>query len=335
MAQIKSTVFYNPKKLKDLSQSSGFDFNKPAIPYLFSFINYFLPLRAKFISESYVAYEKDKIHGFITIERDERSRKRLKITKVFLEQNSFDIGKLLVQYIISRYCANGAVSYQVVVEDSQADMLFLFVEGCGFRKNAHELIYKVNSDDLKYDENAISEGFKFYKNVKSADVCRLYNLNINSYQRHSFARTKEQFEPYFAAGMCDKISFSYVLEDEQKGKVYGYFNITTYNNVDYMLDFVLDAAFEVYFEDALCYIVHCLGKRVKSSNLYVKIKTYFTNHKIFKEYCENKGWELVKSSCILTKDYLKEIKESSLLKSAKIVFNDITPAFKSNTSFNP
>ncbi len=335
MAQIKSSVFCNSKKLKKVFESNGFDFGKSySIPFLAAFFHHFLPLRVKFLSESYVVYDKDKVLGFISVEKDERSRKRLKITKVFLEKNSFDIGKLLVQYVISRYCAMGAISYQVVVDDSQVDMLSLFVDGCNFRKNATELIYKVRQESLNYENICISDGFKFYKYVKSCDVCRLYNSNINSYQRHSFSKTKEQFEPYFAAGLNDKVSFSYVLEDEQKGKIYGYFNIVTFNNIDYMLDFVLDSAFEIYFEDALCYISYCLDKRVKNWNLYVKIKTYFSNYKFFEQYCENKNYELVKSSNILTKDYLKEIKENSLLNSAKIVFNDITPAFKAKISSN-
>lgn len=333
MTQIKSSVFYDYGKLKSAFANSGFDVEKLGFcNFLVSFFHHFLPLRLKFQSESYIAFEKDKIQGFVTVEKDERSRKRLKITKVFLEENSFDIGKLLIQYLISRYCAMGAVSYRVVVENSRQDMLSLFVDGCNFRNNAQEFIYKIKKQDLNYDENISLDGFRFYKNIKSADVCRLYNSNINSYQRHSFAKTKEQFEPYFAAGISDRTFFSYILEDEQKGKVYGYFNITTYNNIDYMLDFVLDSAFEVYFEDALHYICTCLNKRVKNWNLYVKIKTYFSNYKSFKEYCEQKGYELVKTSSILTKDYLKEIKESSLLNNAKIIFNDITPAFKTNTN---
>ncbi len=335
MTQIKSTVFYDCSKLKSVFENTGFEFEKSGLaPGLTSFINYFLPLRAKFLSESYVAYEKDKVQGFITLEKDEKNRKRLKITKVFLEKNSLDIGKLLVQYVVSRYCAMGAVSYKVVVENSRTDLLSLFVDGCNFRKSAQEFIYKINSAVISWDENLVPEGFGFYKNIKSAEVCRLYNSNINSYQRHSFLRGKEQFEPDFACGIKDKTSFSYVLEDEQKGKVYGYFNISTYNNRDYLLDFVLDTGFEIYFEDALRFVFYCLNKRTSNWTLYVKVKTYFMNYKFFKEYCEEKNFELVKSSSVLTKDYLKEIKESSLINSAKIVFNDITPAFKTNNTFS-
>lgn len=329
MTQIRSSVFYDCSKLKSVLERDGFEFEKTGLaPGITSFIHYFLPLRAKFLSESFVAYEKGKIQGFITLEKDEKSRKRLKITKIFLEENSFDIGKLLVQYVISRYCAMGAVSYNVVVEDIRTDLLTLFINGCSFRNNAKEFIYKIDNKSLLSDDTYEPEGFRFYRNIKSSDVCRLYNSNINSYQRHSFLRSKEQFEPDFASGLVNKTSFSYVLEDELKDRVYGYFNISTYNNTDYILDFVLDGSFEIYFEDALLFISSCLSKRVKKWNLYIKIKSYFMNYKFFREYCDSKGFEFVKLSSVLTKDYLKEIKENSLINSAKIVFNDITPAFK-------
>lgn len=333
MTQIKSSIFYDYSKLKSVLELGGFDFEKSSLlSRLGAFIHYLLPLSAKFLSESYVAYDNDKVQGFITLEKDEKNKKRLKITKIFLQENSLDIGKLLVQYVISRYCAMGAVSYKVIVEDLRTDLLTLFINGCNFRNNAKEFIYKTDSTSALCNFKHTTEGFKFYKTAKSADVCRLYNSNINSYQRQSFFRSKEQFEPDFACGLTNKTSFSYVLEDEQKGKIYGYFNIFTYNNTDYMLDFVLEKSFEIYFEDALIYIAQCLNKRVKKWNLYIKIKTYFMNSSDFKEYCDSKGLEFVKSSSILTKDYLKEIKESNLINTAKIVFNDITPAFKTKTN---
>ena len=332
MTQIKSTVFYDSSKLKNVLKDTGFEFEKQAFtPSVIAFIHHFLPLRMKFLSESYVAYEKDKILGLITLEKDEKSRKRLKITRVFLEQNSLDIGKLLLEYVITRYCAMGAVSYQVVVEDTRADLLSLFIDGCGFRKSAAEYLYRLQKENLKYNENITPEGFKFYKNIRVSEVCKLYNANIHSYLRPNFMKTREQFEPDFACGISDKTSFAYTLEDEQKGKVYGYFNITTYNNTDYVLDFVLDSAFEIYFEDALSFVARSLDKRTKKWNLYIKIKSCFSNYKTFKEYMEFNNFALVKSSSILTKDYLREIREKNLLNSAKIVFNDITPAFKTNS----
>ena len=75
MTQIKSTVFYDCSKLKSVFENTGVEFEKSGIaPDLTSFINYFLPLGAKFLSESYVAYEKDKVQGLITLEKDEKNR---------------------------------------------------------------------------------------------------------------------------------------------------------------------------------------------------------------------------------------------------------------------
>lgn len=335
MTEIKSTFFCSRSKLKNVLEYTGFGFAKSGFtPLGFGIIHHFLPLRMKFLSESFVAIDKNKIQGLITLEKDEKSSRRLKITRLFLEKNSYDVGKLLVQYVLSRYCAMGAISYQVVVEDNRDDMLSLFIDGCGFRKNAQEYLYKIENTDINYDENLNPEGFKFYKNNRASDVCRLYNMNINSYQRHSFSRSREQFNPEFAQGINDKVSHSYLLEDEQKGKVYGYFNVSTYNNTDYVMDFVLDAAFEIYFNDALRFIAYSLNKRTKKWNLYVKVKSFFANYETFRQYLESAGYPLTKSSCILTKDYLKEIKESSLLNTAKIVFNDITPAYKNTSAKN-
>ena len=71
--------------------------------------------------------------------------------------------------------------------------------------------------------------------------------------------------------------------------------------------------------------------RVKKWNLYVKIKSFFINYNYFKQYIEDKNFNCVVSSCILTKDYLKTVKEKHLINNAKIIFNDATPAFKVKT----
>lgn len=336
MTQIKNIIFCSRSKLKNALKCAGFEFTKSDFgPYLIDFIHHLLPLRMKFLSESFVALEGGKVQGLITLEKDNKSRKRLKITRLFLEQNSCDTGKLLVDYVVSRYSAMGAFSYQVVVEDKREDMLCLFIDGCGFRNNAAEYMYKIQSCDIDCNENAHPEGFKFYKNSAATEASRLYNSNINSYQRHNFARTAEQFSPEFAQGMKDKISYSYLLEDEQKGRVYGYFSVYTFNNCDFVLDFVLDRGFEIYFSDALSFIAHILSKRTKNWNLFVKVKSYFSNYESFKTHLETNNYPLVKSSCILTKDFLKEARQGGLLNSAKIIFNDITPAYKNSSTKSP
>lgn len=332
MAKIKKLIFCDTKKLKNVLKDSGFELEEFSFfSFFFALINSFLPIKWKFLSESFVAYDKNKVLGIITLERDNKSRKKFKISRLYLEQNSLDVGKMLIDYSTARYNAQGALSYQVTVEENRQDLVSLFVDGCDFRKSANEYLYKITNEDVKYEIQEHFEGFKPYKNENAYDVARLFNTNINSYQKISFSRNARQFNPEFARGLAQKISYSYVLEDESENKVYGYFCVSTYNNIDYVLDFVFEPTFEIYFSDALKYIALNLNKRVKKWNLYVKIKSFFINYNYFKQYIEDKNFNCVVSSCILTKDYLKTVKEKHLINNAKIIFNDATPAFKVKT----
>ncbi len=333
MTQIKSMVFCSRAKLKNIFESSGFEVIKSDFtPLGLDFINYILPLKLKFLNESYVALENNKAQALLTLEKHEKHKKRFKITRLFLEKNSFDTGKLLVDYVTSRYCAQGANSYQVIVEDSMVDMINLFKEGCGFKKVAQEFIYKIENENIDTTKELVTGGFEPFKYQRAQEVSDLYNENINSFQRHNFSREKEQFKLEFATGIKNKASFSYLLENEKTNQIYGYFNIQTYNNHDYILDFVLNRGFEEYYENAISFITNCINRRTKKWNLYIKLKSYFNNFEIFKEYLEKNNYSFVKSSQILVKDYLKEVKEESFLNSAKIVFSDINVAYKTNKS---
>lgn len=330
MTKIKSIVFCSRKKLKNSMLKSGFELcDADFPPYFFDFVHHLMPLRLKFLNESFVAYDNKGILGLISLEKDEKSSKRLKITKLFLEKNSYDIGKILVQYAISRYCAMGATSYVVTIENNCEDLLSLFVKGCSFSQNADEYIFNLKSENADKFLEFCEEGFSFFKPQSAPQVCKLYNSNINSYQRHNFICSKEQFMPSFASGLSEKIQFSYVLQDEQEGKVYGYFRIDTKNNVDYTLNFVIERGYEIYFKDALGFISNILSRRCKNWNLYIKVKSFFVNYDYFKSFLFDMELPLVKTSKILTKDYLTKAREINFISSAKIIFNDITPAFKS------
>jgi len=331
MTQIKSIVFCARRKLKTALKNTGFEFSNDDFgPYFFDFIHHLIPLKFKFLKESFVALQNNKIQGLITLEKDEKSKTKLKISKLFLEKNSYDAGKLLVQYVLSRYCAMGALSYRVVVDENQQDLLSLFITGCGFYENAFEYMYQISSESASKFSQISPEGFAFFKTSCAQEVCELFNRNINSYQRYNFARTPEQFDSNFAQGISCDTHFAYVLQDESQNKIYGYFIVSTRNNKDYVLDFVMDKAFEVYFDDALAFIISSLNKRNKNWNLFIKIKSYFINYERFKNNLEEHNFTLVKTSKILTKDFLAKQKEMNILNSAKIVFNDITPAFKNS-----
>ena len=112
---------------------------------LICFINHILPLKLKFANESFVALEDKKTEALITLDKDSNSFTRLKITKLILEENSTSIACQLVNYVISRYRAQGASSFYVVVDEKQADVLNIFQNELNFRACGFEYLYKIDS----------------------------------------------------------------------------------------------------------------------------------------------------------------------------------------------
>ena len=288
-------------------------FAKPEVNFIkcfLCFINYVLPLRLKFLSESYVAYYKNKEEGLITLEKDSKSQTRFKITKLFVEENSTLIASELSNYVITKYRAQGANTFYIVIDEKQADLLNIFKHELNFRECGFEYLYKISNISNNY--------IKFLKPIKNdiiKDICKFYNDNINSFNRPVFQRFNHQF-----SNKCMKFYF------EKDGEILGYFEVATKNNVDFYINFIIDFAYNVYLMDAIKYIYSKIKQKNKKFNVYVKIKDYFINSKELNAILKENGIEQVSVGRILAKDYYKPIKDESIFKNAKIIFNDPTTA---------
>ncbi len=276
------------------------------------FINYLLPLRLKFANETYVALVDNKKSALITLDKDSKSYSRFKITKFILEENQSSISTQLINYVISKYRAQGATSFYVVIDEKRADLLNIFKNEMNFRLCGCEYLYKISSINSK--THFLLKTFK-KEDVKS--VCNFYNENINSFNKPIFQRQNYQFNNDF---------IKYVFYDAQDDKLLGYFEVATSNNTDYYINFTIDYAYNIYLIDAIKFIYTKLKHKNKTFNLYIKVKDYFMNSKEFIALLNENHFELISKSQILAKDYFKQIKQTDLFKNAKIIFNDPTTA---------
>jgi len=275
------------------------------------FINHILPLRLKFANESFVILSNNKIEALITLDKDSKSISRLKIIKLILEENSTFLACQLVNYVISRYRAQGASSFYVVVDEKQVDLLNIFQNELNFRACGFEYLYKINSINTN-----TTMYLKPFKKEHTKEVCNFYNENINSFNRMLFARQNYQF-----SNNCQKYIFS-----EENDKILAYFEVATKNNLDFYINFSIDFAYNVYLIDAIKIIYAKIKQKNKNANLYIKVKDYFMNSKELIAILNENNMEFVSKSKILAKDYYKAIKENDILKNAKIVFSDPTIA---------
>jgi len=323
MAVIKNLAFCSKLIIKNISSSSSPDnLSTGFVPFPFDIIHYFLPLRFKFLSESFIAQDKGKVKGLITLQNEEGNYRKLKITKFFLEENNYTIGEQLINFAVSKLYSMGAASFQVTFEDKLEDMLDLFVNICKFRICAHEYIYKISSEKFSPPTDAGSH-FKTFKNFHAKAACELHNSSLNSHQRHSFIKHPSQFMDKLFAPQGRVAVFKYILEDEEKERIYSYFTLSTQDNENYLLEGVLSPAFDGYFMDIVNFAAREASRRSKKWNLYIKKKSCYPNCENLRRQLEFHGFEFYKKSPVLTKDFMRPVKEEGIiLQNARIIFNN-------------
>lgn len=275
------------------------------------FINFLLPIRLKFANESYIALVDNKKSALITLDKDSKSYTRFKITKLILEEYSSSVACQLVNYVISKYQAQGANSFYVVVDEKQSDLLNIFKNEMNFRNCGCEYLFKINSPNTSQHLS-----LRPFKKENISQICAFYNENINSFNKFLFSRQKYQF-----LNNC----YKYIFYNDDETKLLGYFEVATKNNFDYYINFSIDFAYNIYIIDALRFIYSKLKHKHKNFNLYIKIKDYFMNSKELLAILRENNMEFISKSQILAKDCYREVKDN-LFKNAKIIFNDPTLA---------
>ena len=195
MAIIKNLAFYQKSKLKNLIQyAAPTSFLQGYLPYPLDFINHMLPLILKFWQEAFVALENNDVLGLISFEKEKGNPMRLRLTKLFLESDSTIEGVQLVDYVISRYCAMGANSFQIVIDERHKPLIDLLVNNCKFNISSSENIFKIeNVKKASYNGNF----FEKFDNSMADEINELYNEEIHSHLRPIFSKNPDYFKDRF------------------------------------------------------------------------------------------------------------------------------------------
>ena len=164
------------------------------------------------------------LHGMITVAPTSGNTSKINITKLLFKKDYYDIGKHLVEFIISRFGAKGAQNFIVAVDDSHDELLKLFIDGCGFRKCASEELWRVSNSDFRVPE---TNAFRHFKNSDAQAVAMLFNDSLINHFKPSLLRTKNEYTDKFFSGLTDNTEFKYVLEDVNLETLVAYFSIKT------------------------------------------------------------------------------------------------------------
>lgn len=292
----------------------------------FNTLHEILPLRLKFMAETYVLTENDEILGMITVSPTPGNPFRWLITRLFLEQNYYNAGKQLIEFIIAKYGAKGAGAFVAAVDESYGELFRLFIEGCGFRHCSNEQLWKMSEFHFTKENSTFIRPFK---NSDAHSVAVLFNDSVITHFRHSIEKTKNEYQDPLFQGLRNIYKLKYVIEDEAAKTIKAYFSLSTTDNTNYILDITASPWHDCSYEDIFAFTVNQITKRKKDFSLFVKLKKYTLKSEIFEEILQKKGFSCIQTHLILVKDFYKLIKEpESALKI--VMFNEVSekPVFK-------
>lgn len=319
MVRIRKANYFDKFKFKKmisfLSSDAINHYTKVFMIFPFNFFHDLLPLSVKFLPESYVIEENKEIIGMVTLSPTAGNPYKLVISRLFLEQDYFNVGKQLIEYVVAKYGAKGASSFIATVDGSYDELLNLFSEGCGFRQCSCEQLWRMNDIRISKTDNTF---FRPFKNSDAQAVSAIFNEAVITHFKCTIAKTKnEYFEPLFK-GLKDDCEFKYVIEDEAKKNIKAYFSLTTSENQNYILDVAVSPWYECSWDDILSFIVNQISKRKKDFSLFIRVRKYTTTAESLEKFLTEKGATCVQNQIILVKDFYKIIKEPQAIN--KIVF---------------
>lgn len=271
--------------------------------------------------ETYVAFDtKDNLKGVITVKAQHGNPYKWQIKRLFLDQNSHEEGKQLIEYIIAKFGARGVDTFYVSVDDTQTELIDLFIKGCGFRFCSTEALWAVSNINFLI-ENINENIFKHFKNSDEAKAAELFNDNLITHYKYSLSKEKEEFRENLLKGIGEETDFKYIIEDENTGILKSFLEIKTLDNKNYFLDAIVPPQYFELYPMILSFAIKKIIKRNKNFKLYIKNRKYLQGGELLENFFKENRFELLQNNAILVRDFFKTVKEESKGFNSAVVFS--------------
>lgn len=311
MAVIRRLNCFDAPKIKKmisyLGSDDGSKYSRALNVEAFIMLHAILPLKYKFLPESFILLENKEILGLITVVPTGGNPYKINITRLIFKQNLYDAGKQLVEFVIARYGAKGATSFAVTVDQSHDELINLFMQGCGFRQCSYENLWKLDNFKPDTDKKA---NFRYCQNSDAKAIARLYNNELKNLYKPSLARIKEEYKEPFFAGMTNFYKNRYVLEEPSKHRIVAYLSITTSDNNNFIIDMSLNDGYDVPYDEVINFALGEISRRKTKFYAFLKHRQYTKNADILEKYLHERNLNCIQTQCVLVKDFYKPIKQT-------------------------
>lgn len=335
VAKIKRfNIKYHSKVKKLLSHISGdetTEFNELFHSFLNMLPTDLLPLRFRCFSESFMAINENKeVKALLTISPTKGNFQKWFLTRLFLGENSYDEGKQLIDYVVSKYGAWGADTFCVLIDENDENSAALFSKMCGFRLCSREVLWQLK-EPINLDSSIRKNDFILFKNSDAKEVADLYNDAVYPHFRYSLECDKEEFYDFPFKGLCRDLSYKFVLKDNNG--IFAYSELLSYDNKNWVIDIILSKQYEDSYFEVLKTLMLMLRNRSRNINIYVKNRNYMTSSKLYENTLSSNGFSKYQIKMLLVKDFFKPVKTGEAIVNPAIILNELpsNPAF---TKFN-
>ncbi len=271
-------------------------------------LHHLIPLRFKFLPESYILKDKKDVKGLITVAPSRCPQKKMEIQKLLFEQNCYEAGGELIQYVVSKYKAKGVTSFIVRVDDYLPELIKLFVSRCGFSQLSYEKLWKAKPvQPQEYNRKS----FRPFRNADSQVVANLYNESLLPHFRLLLGRDPKEFKETVFKGLSYFSEYKFVIEDPKSKNITGYISIQTSDNENYIVDIIQSSWVEIDINTVISFASAQIHKRKKNFNLFIKTKKYTQLAEKYEQTFVDNKFECVQTQVVLTNTSARIIKDSA------------------------
>ncbi len=336
MAKIRNLALKDIPKINKLMsfmdvQIKSF-FDGIVLPYPITMIYNLLPMRFKFMPESYVITDKGSILAFISVRKSDNNHRKWKVSKLFMAENSYEAGLLLLQYIITKFGAKGANTFIAGIDETQNELINLFIKGAGFRQCSRHQIWQNDNTVELLTPNTLFDEFQLrpFQTSDAKSVANLFNETLLTHFRPTLNKNKKEFYENLLTGFCGPSCFNYILENKQSKQIICYFSLKTTNNKNFLMDIIVNKGYEHLYNSIINYGINMAKKRTLTPNFYVLNRCYLQTAAHCESVLKEHGFKVINSRAILIKDLFRTINNENTEKQA-LFYTDInsTPVFKS------
>lgn len=309
MSKIRKLYYFDKKKTLEmisfLNNDAGNAYINGIMFNPLILLHHLLPLKLKYLPESYVFKDKKDIKGLITVAANKSRQRKVEIKKLFFEENSYEEAAELVQYAVSRYKAMGAASIIVKVDDYLPELITMFVTKCGFSQISFERLWKVTKFlETDYDQRE----YRHFRNSDAQTVASIYNDSLIPHFRPLLSKETGEFKEDLFRGLSYINEFKYTIVDKKTHNINGCIIIQTSDNENYIVDIVQNSWANLDINEILSFATAKIKRRNKRFGLFIRTKRYINSGEKYDNIFLDNGFECMQTQNVLTNSSAKVLR---------------------------